>query len=228
MMSPDPVGFDALRLVDPQRWNKYVYAVNNPLTYGDPDGRDVIVVNFPDGAKGAGHIGIVAVNPYTGDALYGGFNPIGGSPIGVGIATPYAGTIRFDPSGTPERLSVDAFLGSVANREQQGNHVRWAYFKASDARTAMLREFILRESRNFHWYYVWGSTAEAGRNCLGFCVDAFRIAGLEAPKPEGIKSMFPNYYFRHFLVPIAVMTSEKLKPRVTTCYGSADGTVCDP
>ena len=30
-------------LVDPQRWNRYAYARNNPLKYVDPDGRDVSI-----------------------------------------------------------------------------------------------------------------------------------------------------------------------------------------
>lgn len=36
----DPVmDMDAARL-DPQRWNRYAYSLNNPLTYVDPDGRN--------------------------------------------------------------------------------------------------------------------------------------------------------------------------------------------
>src|SRR6476659_3087337 len=35
--SPDPITADALRIVSPQRWNRYAYAMNNPLSYGDPD-----------------------------------------------------------------------------------------------------------------------------------------------------------------------------------------------
>src|SRR5262245_61579026 len=74
-ISPDPLTSDAMRIVNPQRWNRYAYAVNNPLTYGDPDGLDVIVFNYVNGAMGAGHIGIMAVDPNTGAGLYGGLNP---------------------------------------------------------------------------------------------------------------------------------------------------------
>lgn len=34
-------------LVDPQRWNRYAYARNNPLRYTDPNGRDVVPVYLP-------------------------------------------------------------------------------------------------------------------------------------------------------------------------------------
>jgi RHS repeat-associated protein len=39
-MSPDPKMLGMSRLVNPQRWNKYAYTINNPLRYIDPDGKD--------------------------------------------------------------------------------------------------------------------------------------------------------------------------------------------
>jgi RHS repeat-associated protein len=38
----DPVYTWQENLVDPQRWNRYAYARNNPLRYTDPDGRTII------------------------------------------------------------------------------------------------------------------------------------------------------------------------------------------
>jgi RHS repeat-associated protein len=42
-LSTDPVTTIRKNLVRPQRWNRYVYALNNPLKYFDPDGLDVEV-----------------------------------------------------------------------------------------------------------------------------------------------------------------------------------------
>ena len=39
----DPVYTWKENLVDPQRWNRYAYARNNPLRYVDPDGRKIVL-----------------------------------------------------------------------------------------------------------------------------------------------------------------------------------------
>jgi len=42
-MSPDPLVDQRANLARPQRWNRYSYALNNPLKYVDPDGLDIQV-----------------------------------------------------------------------------------------------------------------------------------------------------------------------------------------
>jgi hypothetical protein len=72
--SPDPISTNILRLINPQRWNMYAYAVNGPLAFTDPDGRDAIAVKFANGAHGLGHSGIASVHRY-GKGRFADFGP---------------------------------------------------------------------------------------------------------------------------------------------------------
>jgi len=45
-MSPDPKIPSLKHLVNPQKWNKYAYTINNPLRYFDPDGLEEIDIQL--------------------------------------------------------------------------------------------------------------------------------------------------------------------------------------
>ena len=50
--------------MNPQRWNRYAYSLNNPLKYLDPDGRDVMLVARNNAGGGATNFGHTALRVY--------------------------------------------------------------------------------------------------------------------------------------------------------------------
>jgi RHS repeat-associated protein len=58
-ISPDPLGRGAVKLTNPQSWNRYAYVLNNPLSYTDPLGLECV---WDDGSFDA------ADDPQTGSA----------------------------------------------------------------------------------------------------------------------------------------------------------------
>jgi RHS repeat-associated protein len=215
--SPDPITADAVRLLNPQRWNQYAYAANNPLTNGDPNGLDVIVFNFVNGANGAGHLGIMAVDPNTGAGLYGGFNPLHahrpydkhGAVTSVDFRK---GSVQF-VDGRPTRDSMSQIKATVAAAEKYtSSPVRALHFKTSESETARLRDFIARTQQHPPAYSV------AGYNCQVFCILGLRTAGVNAPPPQQLLQAEPNLYFALTLSELAWRLASVAVPHVETSY----------
>jgi RHS repeat-associated protein len=225
--SPDPLTADALRIISPQRWNRYAYATNNPLTHGDPDGLDVIVFNFVNGAMGAGHLGIMAVDPNTGAALYGGFNP-------AHPHRPYdrhgaVTLVRFPPgslsfaNGRPTRDSLAQIKVAVGKQEKyEYTQIRSLHFRTSDMETQMLRDFITNTQQQPPSYNVFGY------NCQAFCILGLRSAGINAPPPDQLFRAEPNVYFALTLSELAWRLGSAPTPNVETTYCFKGEKGCGP
>jgi RHS repeat-associated protein len=63
-LTVDPVLDIESALVDPQRWSRYTYALNNPLKFTDPDGRLPILAIIPI-VYGAIELGVSIYDAYT-------------------------------------------------------------------------------------------------------------------------------------------------------------------
>ncbi len=215
--SSDPITINPLRVVNPQRWNQYAYAVNNPLKYTDPDGLDALLINYTDGAHGFGHVGIMALNP-DGSGLYGGFNPVNaGSPRDAGTVKNRsfpAGSVTFGAGGRPTSSSLAALrqqLAALDGKSPQAIRIR--HIKTSAAETAALTEYI-RTNVNAPRRYVLGLN-----DCLDFCVRGLRTAGVPAPDPGAvIGGAIPDVYFRSFLLELTIRLAELWAPEVETSY----------
>ena len=202
--SPDPLGANLLRVLNPQRWNMYAYAVNNPLLYTDPDGRDAVVANFNTLALGAGHLGAISVHR-DGSATYGDYAPRGGGkPIWGGVYQVVSlGTkLTFESDGIPTATSLAALAGEVAKLDNvDPSTVSLAYYKTSDAETASLDQYLesLRvfKDSSLSWLslYVVGA-----HDCAEVCNIAMSKAGIGRGS-EGAD--IPNLLFNWMYVPNA-------------------------
>ena len=110
----DPVYTWRENLVDPQRWNRYAYARNNPLRYKDPDGRVIETV---------ADIGFIAYDLFAiGRSVFRG-EGVSGTQLGalgadvLGAAIPFAtgGGIAVRAATKVDDV-IDAGRGITANR----------------------------------------------------------------------------------------------------------------
>jgi RHS repeat-associated protein len=108
--SPDPAGLAAVDPTNPQSWNRYAYALNNPLALTDPLGLDVFG-NCDDGDP-------FCCDPFTGICggcpLGGEFCPIGPFPGGGGGGGGASGSSGPTPiSEPPVNVGVPDDLGPM-------------------------------------------------------------------------------------------------------------------
>lgn len=193
LTSPDPLSGTLLHVLNPQRWNMYAYAVNNPLVYTDPDGRDAIAVRFSKLAVHAGHAGVASVHR-DGRGTYADYGPVGGGkPFAPGHYNfiDYKTQIQYGPDGKPTAGSLTALTNELADAEgQPHDSVTVYYYKASDSETAALDAYIdqarKKESEGKTPYYVVGIS-----DCIGFCVAGLRQANVDSFAPF---LSIPNLY----------------------------------
>jgi len=217
---PDPVAATPLHVIDPQRWNLYSYALNNPLSYTDPDGRDAAAVNFSSMVASLGHEGILSIHS-DGSATYARFGPAskdlkGGygmnEPGHVDVVTPdRLPVVQFGADGLPTQASYDDLQKALAAIEGvDASTVQINYFKTSDADASLLDTWIAQQHQA-------ASTSNRYRFCSSNCAK-FTLNGLVAGKAitpaqtAGI-SVVPNALFFQ-LAPFA--SQSKPQPKVPT------------
>ena len=218
-MTPDPVLSTPVHIINPQRWNKYAVALNNPISYVDPDGRDAIAVNFSKEIPLAGHEGIISVHS-NGSATYARFGPEHANmPVDIGKATetPLDTKVTFGRNGLPTPDSYAALTKEVATKEnpsQDPGSIRMNYFKTSEADTVMLDNWMKAVQGNSGPYICF-----AVNNCAGFTA-AGLLAGHAIDYPTATSlSIFPNEEFWQ----LSIISNENYTPppqqeQVTHCF----------
>ncbi len=197
-LSPDPIIMNSLRLINPQRWNKYSYAINNPVVYDDPSGKDAALVTFTTGIPLVGHDGILSVHS-DGSVTFAEYGPLGGKrAYGVGAVHELTSTdnrlpsLQFGGDGLPTSASLHSLKQTLANEEKvSSSSINIDYFKTSPAETAALDEYIAQ----------WKALADAGKltyffasgaNCAGFCMRGLQAAGVKISSGPIGPVLIPN------------------------------------
>jgi RHS repeat-associated protein len=201
MLSPDPTFLDIRRVFNPQRWNMYSYAINNPLTNIDPDGSEVISVLYPDymaGSRGnikapTGHAGIVLVEKdgTTHYFEYGRY-PNGDQPTSdgavrnAGADNAAAPSVQRDASGNITQDSMNALLSTLSVTSGKGGTVDALVIPTTSAEDENILAYLnARQAENGNpnrqKYSLWG-----GHNCGSLACEALSHAGMKSPVPAGI------------------------------------------
>jgi len=197
MLSPDSHSGTIIHQLNPQRWNMYAYALNNPLNMTDPTGNDAAAVNFSGMVAGLGHEGIVSINP-DGSAEYARFGPAVQDAVGLwgvgsepGAAPTYPlPTIQFGENGLPTDASMSALKGALAKIEKvDPKTVRINYFKTTPQETANLNAWIAEQHSWPNWYNV------CGRNCADFTKRGLVAGGALTQSQANKLSIDPNEMF---------------------------------
>src|SRR6185436_12215432 len=120
--SADPAGLKDNKFTDPQRWNLYSYALDNPLAYTDPDGLDALAVAFTDYKVGTpigrlgnlGHAGIVLIDK-KGHTTYYEYGRYDSAELGLVRSFPVPNLVM-DKKGRPTSASLTKLLEFLSKK----------------------------------------------------------------------------------------------------------------
>jgi hypothetical protein len=206
----------------------YAYAVNNPLVFTDPTGKDAVAVNFSGMVAGLGHEGILSIHS-DGSSTYARFGPAtqdfaGGyglnEPGLVGEKGPTdLPKVQFGSDGLPTNASYTALKQAMARAEGvDPSTVRMNYFKTSETETSALDAWIQQQQANPGRYRL------CSRNCAVFTVRGLVAGGAITSTQAKNLSIDPNILFGQ-LSRLADDNQPETKTKVTSkiCYTDENG-----
>lgn len=153
----------------------YVYCMNNPVKYIDPNGKDAVLVVFPDykistpiGKMGnLGHAGVLLINNKTGLTKYyeyGRYDKEGkGEVRNIKISN-----VKIDKNGKPTTESLNKVMGELSKKAGQNGRIDGAYIE-SDKFENMDKYATIKENENSNPSRKTYSLT--GNNCGTFAAD---------------------------------------------------------
>jgi RHS repeat-associated protein len=117
----------------------YVYVHNNSLKYIDPDGKDGILIVFPDykistpagKIGGLGHGGVLLIDNKTGTTKYYEYGRYDSEGKGL-VRTISVPNVKIGSDGKPTQQSLDKALGVISKKSGHGTRVEGAYVKSDN------------------------------------------------------------------------------------------------
>ena len=153
----------------------YAYCMNNPIKYIDPNGKDAVLVVFPDykistpiGKMGnLGHAGVLLINNKTGLTKYyeyGRYDKEGkGEVRNIKISN-----VKIDKNGKPTTESLNKVMGELSKKAGQNGRIDGAYIE-SDKFENMDKYATIKENENSNPSRKTYSLT--GNNCGTFAAD---------------------------------------------------------
>ncbi len=163
----------------------YVYALNNPLKYIDPDGRDAVPIVFKDylvqtdngPMPKLGHAGVLLIDNTSGFTRYfeyGRYN----TPIGKAKTYRVPNVTMDSETGMPTAASLGRVLALIAKKSGQSGDITAAYI-ANDEFRAMVdyAESIMAQNSNKDRRKYDALT----NNCTHFMKRVLEAGGVDTP-----------------------------------------------
>ena len=174
----------------------YAFCINNPVKFVDPDGRDAVIVVFPDykistplgKIGGLGHAGVLLIDNKTGLTKYYEYGRYDKEEKGE-VRSVRISNVTIGKDGKPTQKSLNKVMGELSNKAGKNGRIDGAYIESDDFES--MNDYAKsksdensdpdRESYNL-----------TGNNCGTFASDVVKQDKKVAKKAPGIIDPRPN------------------------------------
>jgi RHS repeat-associated protein len=117
----------------------YAFVHNNPMIYVDPDGKDAILIVFPDykistpvgKVGGLGHAGVLLIDNKTGVTKYYEYGRYDSENKGI-VRKVTISNVVIGKDGKPTTESLNKVLGQISKKSGQGGKIDGAYIVSDE------------------------------------------------------------------------------------------------
>ncbi|AWX45713.1 hypothetical protein HME9304_02740 [Flagellimonas maritima] len=187
----------------------YLGMGNNPILYGDPDGRDIIILNSSMAVAGLGHMAVLIGNDKDGWRYYSKNGTASHGLYGISDS-PNDGAGAYGPdnlSGNDFRktgLTASQVMRIVNNRYMEDHPDGERYDNYIRVNTTPQQDALAAEAAyaQVYSYYsvspgLYNNGDDCGGSCLDVAQDALRATGKNFTRPN-FGNILPNEWFINF------------------------------